>query len=185
MVVQYRANPAFPLPTLRWEPSPNYSARGSAAINLIVIHDTEGSFNGTVEWFGGLASHVSAHLILKEDGSEAVQMVGFRQKAWACCWYNSRSINIEMAGFEKKGFSEEEWHSAAAITAYLCHRYKIPVRWAKAGSGAGIAQHRDLGRLGGGHTDATSDEGKWLWFMGLVAKTFAENKWPIYSWGRE
>lgn len=173
------------LPELHWIPSPNYSARGgSGKPNLIVIHDTQGSYQGSVNWFAMWRSHVSAHLALNENGTMATQMVRFSQKAWHACWFNSSSIGIEMAGFEEKGFAEAEWTSAANITAYLCHRFGIPVRWAQGGKGSGIAQHRDLGKLGGGHVDATPDPNKWLWFMGLVAKATAAGDWPAEPWGR-
>lgn len=170
------------LPPLIWKGSPNFSSR-RGKISLIVIHDTEGGFAGTVNWFSQLRSHVSAHLVLSEDGQHAEQMVGFRNKAWACCWYNSASINIEMAGFEAKGYSEAEWASAAAITAYLCHRFDIPIQ-ASTGAKPGIARHFDLGRLGGGHKDPCTDSGKWLWFLGLVAKASATATWPEQEWGK-
>lgn len=177
------AEAAHGLPRLMWVPSPNYSGR-SGKVDLIVLHDMEGGFDGGVSWFGMWRSHVSTHLALNEDGTKAIQMVPFGKKAWACCWFNSRSINIEMAGFESKGYSESEWTSAANMTAYLCHRFQIPIRWAQGGNGAGIARHYDLGKLGGGHVDPVRDDNKWLWFMGLVAKASATGDWPAEPWGR-
>jgi hypothetical protein len=172
------------LPRLLWEPSPNFSARsGGIKPRLLVIHDAEGSYAGSVNWFTQFKSHVSAHLVVKDDGSEVTQQVVFASKAWHACFYNSLSIGIEMAGFESKGFADVEYLATARVAAYLCHRFGIPVRASK-GPTPGIARHYDLGALGGGHRDPTTDPLKWQWFIGLVAKQAAEGGWPETLWGR-
>ena len=122
-------NAVLSLPRFKSVPSPNYSGRGATKVDLIVVHDCEGSYAGSVSWFAEERSQVSAHLVLKEDGTEATQMVGYSHKAWHVCDFNSRSIGIEMGGFEKRGFADAEWRNAANIVAYLLHRFKIPVRF--------------------------------------------------------
>lgn len=178
------AAPGNGLPRLLWQPSPNYSARlPGVKPHLIVIHDTEGGCGGSVNWFTQKRSEVSAHFVVSEDGSQVIQCVALADKAWHACFYNSMSIGIEMAGFEAKGFMESEWIAAARVAAYLCYRFGIPVKASK-GPTPGIARHYDLGALGGGHQDPTTDPLKWQWFLGVVAKEFATAGWPEQPWGR-
>lgn len=176
------------LPALKWRASPNCDKRHALALDLIVIHDCQGGYEGSIQTFlghGGANGRVSAHLVLKEDGSEATQMVGFRKNAWHCRAFNSRSIGVEMAGFEEKGFSVAEWDAAAAIAAYLCHRFAIPVQWAQHGKGPGICRHLDLGAAGGGHVDPTKDPHVWGSYLDLVSHHARLGAWPAEPWGRD
>lgn len=174
------------LPKLHWVSSPNFSER-TAPVDLIVVHDTEGGYSGAISWFAQKKSQVSAHLVLREDGSEAVQMVHLDKKAWHCKAFNSRSIGIEMAGFASKGFSDAEWQAAAHIVAWLLKEYKLPVQWAQHGRGPGFCSHYDLGVAGGGHHDPTTDTAKWQQFVARV-KAVPQNQlpdvWPFAEPGR-
>jgi hypothetical protein len=170
------------LPPLKQIPSPNFSERAGSRIDLIVIHDTEGGYLGAVNWFANRHSEVSAHIVLKEDGSEATQMVPFAKKAWHACDYNSRSIGLEMAGFAKAGYGEAEWAAAANIVVWLLHKYQIPARWARRGEGAGFCSHYDLGAAGGGHQDPTTDGVVWAGFVKRVEDAFARGFLP--EWGQ-
>jgi hypothetical protein len=178
---------AFGLPKLYWDASPNFSPTVFRADpSLIVIHDCEGGYSGSVAWFGELRSHVSAHFVVSEDGSEVMQTVALSRKAWHACACNTfkgaPSISIEMGGFEAKGFGAAEWAMVARMTAYFCHRYKIPVQASK-GDRPGIARHLDLGLRGGGHKDPTLDAATWSHFLGLVAAQLAKGGFPT-DWGR-
>jgi hypothetical protein len=135
-----------------------------------------------VSWFGNRHAQVSAHIVLKEDGSEATQMVPFAKKAWHACDYNSRSIGLEMAGFAKSGYGEAEWSVAANIVAWLLHKYQIPAVWAQHGEGPGFCSHFDLGAAGGGHTDPTTDGNVWAGFVGRVQDAFRRGFLP--EWGQ-
>src|ERR1700744_1438163 len=106
------------LPTLTWTASPNYSSRSGQKVRLIVVHDCEGSFAGSVSWFAMARSQVSAHIVLSEDGLKAVQMVAWGNKAWHSCDVNSFSEGIEAAGFAAKGLGAPEWAALAAIVAF-------------------------------------------------------------------
>lgn len=170
------------LPALKWVPSPNYSNR-TAKVDLIVVHDCEGSYAGAVNWFANRKSNVSAHLVLKEDGTEATQMVAFGEKAWHACDFNSRSIGVEMGGFEDRGFPDAEWQRAAVIVAYLLQKFEIPVQFAKGGVGPGFCRHLDLGKAGGGHSDPTRDDAVWQKFITYVEAAHAAGGFPA-SWGR-
>jgi hypothetical protein len=177
------------LPPLKHVASPNYSTRKSP-IDLIVCHDCEGSYAGSINWFSQERSQVSAHLVLREDGGEVTQMVPFEKKAWHAVAFNSRSIGLEMAGFATKGFADAEWQSAANIVAYLLHRFSIPCRWAAEPSETtvrlpgsmppGFCSHYDLGKAGGGHRDPTTDSSVWTHFIGLVSE--AHRLTPPLDW---
>jgi hypothetical protein len=172
------------LPQLRWVESPNQSGRSQGvALDLIVVHDTEGGYEGAVAWFANRHSQVSAHLVLKEDGSAATQMVPFSRKAWHCASFNSRSIGLELAGFAKQGYGEREWATAARIVALLLARHGLPARWARRGEGAGFCRHYDLGAAGGGHRDPTTDDAVWASFVRRVQAETKRGGFPA-AWGR-
>ncbi len=166
------------LPALKFVASPNYSNRGGARVDLVVVHDTEGAYAGAVAWFAEKRSRVSAHFVLREDGLEATQMVDLAKKAWHVCAFNSRSVGLEIAGKESVGYSDAAWLAAARIVAYLLHHLQIPCRFAEAGVGPGFCRHYDLGAAGGGHDDPTVDAAKWSWFCGLVAAEYARGDLP-------
>jgi N-acetylmuramoyl-L-alanine amidase-like protein len=144
------------LPPLLWAPSPNLNSRGGCKIDQIIIHYMEGSFGGSVASFDETASHVSAHLCVRDDGQAVDLVVAYANRAWHACDFNSRSIGIEMAGYSKNGFSDAEKLTTARICAHLCHRFGIPIRRAKGGVGPGIESHWGLGRAGGGHSDPST-----------------------------
>lgn len=174
---------AYGLPALTWRPSPNfYPAPRTLKPQLIVIHDTEGGYAGAIATFANTHSQVSAHIVLKEDGSEATQMVPWARVAWHVVKFNGVALGIEMAGFEKQGYLDNEWQSAARITAYLAQRFKIPVRWVTGGQ-VGICRHYDLGKAGGGHTDPTLDPKVWNRFIERVTEEAARGNFPD-TWGR-
>ncbi|HTJ56695.1 MAG TPA: peptidoglycan recognition family protein [Devosiaceae bacterium] len=161
------------LPPLKQVASPNHSSRNGAAVRLIVVHDCEGSYGGSISWFSQKASQVSAHIVLREDGSEATQMVPFANKAWHAVAFNSASIGVEMAGYTAKGFAAPEWQAAANIIAFLLHKFDLPCRWAEGGAGQGFCSHFDLGKAGGGHSDPTTDPKIWAAFVARVEAAYA------------
>jgi N-acetyl-anhydromuramyl-L-alanine amidase AmpD len=176
--------PEIALPPLRWRESPNFSDRKAGVpLDLIVVHDTEGGYEGAVQWFCNGHSQVSAHIVLKEDASEATQCVPYSKKAWHCVTFNSRSIGLEMAGFAKAGYGEHEWAVAARIVAFLLHKHGLPPHWAKNGVGPGFCRHFDLGAAGGGHNDPTTDDAIWAKFVGEV-KAEVERGGFRDEWGR-
>jgi N-acetyl-anhydromuramyl-L-alanine amidase AmpD len=173
------------LPPLRWLESPNFSDRAQGVpLDLIVIHDTEGGYDSACAWFANGHSQVSAHIVLKEDGSEATQMVPYSKKAWHCMSFNSRSIGLEMAGFAKQGYGDHEWGVAARIVAFLLHKHKLPVHWARGGEGGGFCRHYDLGAAGGGHHDPTTDDHVWQQFVQRVEHE-AQRGGFRPDWGRD
>lgn len=174
--------PMLTLPTLSWTQSPNFSSRGGDVIRLIVVHDCEGSYDGSIAWFSTPKSKVSAHYVLDKSGDDATQMVQCANKAWHCCAFNSASIGIEMEGFEANGFPAEEWQSMANVVAYMLHAYGLPAQWATGGQGAGFCRHYDLGVAGGSHHDPTMDPAAWQAFCQQVQQAAAQPmpaSWPV------
>lgn len=143
------------LPPLWWAPSPNQSARlHTPGVHGIIWHETEGPFASAVSWFAQSRSQVSAHLVLAEDGSKAAQCVAFSRKAWHACNANDYTIGIELAGVQPQTLQPAQIARLCRITAYLCHRFGIPARWAGDNHGfGGIATHKSLGAFGGNHGD--------------------------------
>jgi hypothetical protein len=156
------------LPTLLWKPSPNFSSRRGARVDLLILHDCEGGYEGSIRWFELSGSSVSAHYVVREDGREATQMVDLADNAWHACTFNRRSVGIEMSGFASRGFDAPLLATAAHMFAFLCYHLQIPVRHARAGVGPGIASHNDLGAAGGGHHDPSEDPSFMQKFIALV-----------------
>ena len=171
------------LPSLTWRASPNYSSRGGQRTRLIVVHDCEGGYGGSVSWFANPASQVSAHIVLSEDGASTTQMVGWGNKAWHVRDFNGYSEGIEAAGFSAKGLGAAEWSALAAIVAYRLKANGLPCQVASSGNGwVGFCQHKDLGPAGGGHHDITSDQAVWDAFVKMVEADYADPSLPT-SWG--
>ncbi|MGW8760911.1 N-acetylmuramoyl-L-alanine amidase [Streptomyces sp. NPDC055815] len=116
--------------------SSNYqvSARNSNGmdVDFIVIHDLEGSYDGGVSWFQDPASGVSAHYVMKADGSEATQMVATKDIAFHAgnYWVNLHGIGIELEGYAAQGptwFTPAQYKATAALVAYLARRFDVPL----------------------------------------------------------
>ena len=159
---------SYTLPKIEWTPSPNYSSRGGQKTRLIVVHDCEGSYAGSVSWFSQARSRVSAHLVLSEDGTRATQMVAYANKGWHACDFNPFSEGLEMGGYTAKGFDAPEWDAAAAVVAWRLKVNGLKPIWAKGGQGEGFESHYGLGAAGGGHFDPTTDTQVWSAFVARV-----------------
>jgi len=173
------------LPSYRWVASPCYSSRNGARVKLIVVHDCEGSYGGSVAWFARTESQVSAHVVLSEDGMQATQMVGWGNKAWHVCAFNGFSEGIEAAGYAAKGLGAPEWQALANLTALRLRANSIPCQRATANNNwTGFCQHADLGVAGGGHHDITNSQDKLDAFEQMVWDAYRDPVLPN-SWGGE
>lgn len=166
------------LPKLVWRASPNYSGR-TERVDLLILHDCEGSYQGSIAYFETKASKVSAHYVCKEDGSEVTAMVDLADKAWHACDFNSRSVGWEMAGYAKNGFPETLLDATANAFAWLCRHLQIPVRHARNGVGPGIESHWGLGAAGGGHGDPSRDPTFMDGFVSRVQTHAAKGDFPL------
>jgi hypothetical protein len=185
--------PGITLPDpLRWVPSPNFSRRG-APCTLVTVHRWGGgTFPGVQAEFANRSSQVSAHLVYAGEtgphAGECVQMVGYKEKAWHCAAFNSVSIGLECADSIWSGNDNLGFERAARIVAYLLHHIGSPASYVHGEQLVhqphGFTRHYDLGALGGGHTDPTTDLSVWTKFCALV-KMEAQRGGFRPVWGRE
>jgi hypothetical protein len=162
-------------PRAVWRPaaSGNYtnsSRETSYDIGKIVVHVAEGSYSGTVGWFGNRAAQASAHYVVSRRGGVA-QCVRDEDIAWHAGWWNTntRSIGIEHAGYtnDPDWFTNEMYHASARLSAWCCKKHKIPL------DRKHIVGHYQVPgcRGSGGGADCHTDPGRyWNWtkYMRLV-----------------
>jgi len=101
-------------------------------VDYIIIHDTEGSYTSSIQWFQNTQSYVSAHYVIRSSDGEVTQMVPTSSVAWhAGDWYvNMHSIGIEHEGFAAEGaswYTEAMYQSSANLVRYLAKKYDIPL----------------------------------------------------------
>src|SRR5260370_3430 len=104
----------------------------SMKINYIIIHDAEGSYDGTISTFQNPASYVSANYVVRSSDGAVTEMVRPHDVSWgAGDWYiNMHAINIENEGFAGQGstwYTHAEYRSDAALVQYLAAKYGIPL----------------------------------------------------------
>src|SRR5688500_1808320 len=116
-----------------WRPSPNFDDRAAGdagAPHMIVIHTCEGNYAGCWSWLVNPASHVSAHYVVNEDGSEISQLVEEPKRAWHIaatydctlnanhdCGRNGQQSNHFTIGIEHAGFASQTSWSTSQIDA--------------------------------------------------------------------
>jgi N-acetylmuramoyl-L-alanine amidase len=161
---------AVVLPSLVQRPSPNQSTRHGTRIDLLVWHETAGAYAGSVAWLCNPQADASAHLVIREDGHEATQLVPLAAKAWhAYPTFNPRSVGVEHANVTTKGYATEaQLETSARVFGWLCLHLGIPPRWARGGAGPGVCRHLDLGAAGGGHTQCGPWLAGWERFLDLL-----------------
>ena len=115
-----------------WRPSPNFDERASGDAgtpHMVIIHTCEGNYASCWGWLVNPASHVSAHYVVNEDGSEISQLVEEPKRAWHIaatydctlnanhdCWRNGQQSNHFTIGIEHAGFASQTTWSASPIT---------------------------------------------------------------------
>jgi len=109
--------------------SGNYQVANRTKVDHIVIHDTEGSYTGTISWFKNASSNVSAHYVIKSSNGEITQMVKEKDVAWHDACFNTTTVGIEHEGYAAapdRWFTEAMYASSAKLSAYLADKYGIP-----------------------------------------------------------
>jgi N-acetyl-anhydromuramyl-L-alanine amidase AmpD len=115
----------------QWRPSPNFSSRPTGTRpSMVIIHTCEGAYAGCWGWLKNTASGVSAHYVVKEDGTEITQLVRESSKAWHIaatydcsrnasvdCAKNGQSSNNFTIGIEHGGFASQTAFPAGQIEA--------------------------------------------------------------------
>jgi hypothetical protein len=115
---------------------------------------------------------------------EATQLVKWDDKAWACEAFNAFSDNIEFSDEMWVGDDQHGLAVAARIVAFRCHVRGIPAVWTRDPMNKpGVTRHYDLGAVGGGHTDPTTDTAVWTHFVRMVKAELDRGGFrPV--WGR-
>ncbi|MPZ82343.1 MAG: N-acetylmuramoyl-L-alanine amidase [Actinophytocola sp.] len=102
----------------------------SQQIDYIVIHDTEGSYDTTLDLVQD-PTYVSWQYTLRSADGHVAQHVKAKDVAWqAGNWYiNSKSIGLEHEGFAADGswYTEALYRSSAKLVRYLAAKYRIPL----------------------------------------------------------
>lgn len=130
--------------------TPNQSSRGGADIRVIVVHDTEGGFDGSVNWLCNSAAQASAHVVVSKRG-ESVRLVADSAKAWHVANDNPFTLGIEQEGYATQThWPDAQIREVAKWLAYWSQEHDIPLRHSTV---HGVCQHKDLGAAGGGHHD--------------------------------
>ena len=112
----------------------NYTVAGrpySNPIDKIVIHVTQGSWSGALNWFSDPTAQASAHYVVRSADGFVGQSVLEKDIAWhAGNWsYNQTSIGIEHEGYfnDPSWFTDAMFRSSAQLAAYLANKYQIPI----------------------------------------------------------
>lgn len=113
-----------------WRPSPNFSSRGGARPQLVIIHTCEGAYSGCWGWLTNSAAQASAHYVVNSTGSEVSQLVRESDKAWhiaanydcsrnggKLCNLNGQGTNAYSVGIEHAGYASQASWSAGQLDA--------------------------------------------------------------------
>ncbi|MBT2440452.1 N-acetylmuramoyl-L-alanine amidase [Streptomyces sp. ISL-36] len=101
-------------------------------IRQIIIHDTEGGYEGSLAVFQNPASYASAHYLIRASDGLVTQMVETKNEAWHAGnkTANMHSIGIEHEGYAIKAgswYTEPQYESSAAVVKFLANKYGIPL----------------------------------------------------------
>ncbi|MEV8016042.1 N-acetylmuramoyl-L-alanine amidase [Streptomyces sp. NPDC086554] len=103
----------------------------SQSIDTIVIHDTEGRWEGVLKMVQD-PTYVSWQYTLRSTDGHIAQHVKAKDVAWhAGNWYvNAKSIGLEHEGFLSQPdswYTEAMYRSSARLVKYLAKKYDIPL----------------------------------------------------------
>lgn len=116
------------LPPYERKLSPNYSSRNGARITSVVLHHTQGSYEGTISWFLNPQSKVSSHFVLARSGKLTL-MVPLSEKAWHCRHCNAYTIGIECEAMDtdnqKQAITSYQNATLKRLLLYLIQEYQI------------------------------------------------------------
>lgn len=152
--------------------------RKPSQIRFIVVHVTEGSFLGTLEWLRDPRAHASVNFVVSRTG-EVKKLVPLHDIAWhAGNWtYNKRSVGIENEGFTKDpaGFPLAQYRASATIVARIARQSLIPIDRRHVIGHDEVPDPNDP--LQGGGIDGHTDPGQY-WNWNLFMKLVREKAFP-------
>jgi hypothetical protein len=124
--------PDYPLAT--WVPAnPRNFQRADRpndlAVNMVIIHDIEGSAEGCLSWFQNPQARATSHYVVDSMG-RAYQMVKEHDVAWHA---GNRDVNQRSVGIENNGyayrpgfFNTNEYEGLAKLVRDITIRHQIP-----------------------------------------------------------
>jgi hypothetical protein len=100
-------------------------------VRYIVIHDMEGTYQGSIQQFQDPTAYASAHYLIADDGS-VTQMVQLKDEAWHAA---NKTVNMHSVGVEHEGYAiktgdwytEQEYDSSATLVKFLAQKFGIPL----------------------------------------------------------
>jgi hypothetical protein len=109
----------------------NYNTGRDESIGMVVIHDMEGTYSGSIAWFEDPAAAACAHYLIRSSDGQITQMVHDEDTAWHSGNHvvNNSSIGIEHEGFAHTGstwYTEAMYQSSALLTRWITDSYSIP-----------------------------------------------------------
>ncbi|MBV9866992.1 MAG: N-acetylmuramoyl-L-alanine amidase [Abitibacteriaceae bacterium] len=142
-------------------------------IDMVVIHDIEGSAESAVNWFQNPQARATSHYVVNSTTGQVWQMVKEHDIAWHAGNYaiNKRSVGIEHEGYAyRPGFyNPVEYEASAKLVRSITSRYNIPRDRTHIIGHSEVPHPTKPGLFGGasGHTDPGP---YWDWdsFMTLV-----------------
>ncbi|MFB6841127.1 N-acetylmuramoyl-L-alanine amidase [Streptomyces sp. NPDC056361] len=101
-------------------------------IRQIVIHDTEGGYDGSLKVLTDPTGPGSAHYLVRASDGLVTQMLENKNLAWhAGNWtHNMHAIGVEHEGYaikEGSWYTEPQYRSSAALVKYLATTYGVPI----------------------------------------------------------
>ncbi|WP_276279445.1 N-acetylmuramoyl-L-alanine amidase [Halorussus caseinilyticus] len=122
-------------PNMRWEPADpsNYTeaSRSPSEMRWIIIHVTEGSYEGTISWFKDPDANVSTHYVIENDSNaEITKMLNRGDIGWHAGngGYNDTSLGFEHEGYtDQTTFTDALYRSSAKVVRYLADKCNIPL----------------------------------------------------------
>lgn len=142
-------------------------------IDMVVIHDIEGTAEGTVKWFQNPKAHVSAHYVVDGTGAHIWQQVRERDIAWHA---GNSSVNHHAVGIEHEGyayrpgfFNQGQYEASARLVRDITTRYGIPRDRTHIIAHGEVPDPSNPNHFGGrsGHTDP-GPFWDWDYYMTLV-----------------
>lgn len=142
-------------------------------INMVVIHDIEGSAGSAMAWFQNPQAQASSHYVVDSWDGKVYQMVPEKDVAWHAgnLNVNRHSVGIEHEGYAyRPGFyNPREYETAAKLVRNITQRWNIPRDREHIIGHYEVPNPRDPTKRGGGsgHTDPGP---YWDWdsFMTMV-----------------
>ncbi|MET8431943.1 N-acetylmuramoyl-L-alanine amidase [Streptomyces sp900116325] len=122
--------PITPYPSALWVPADahNFTVGRTATIDKVIIHVTQGSYEGSIKWFQDPKAEVSAHYVVRSSDGQITQTVRDTDTAYHAKQANASALGIEHEGYidDPSWFTDTMYRASAALTRALCDKYGIP-----------------------------------------------------------